>query len=55
MDDDGYCIARELAGGLGAKVSAPNDTLYVSQDGSFYIGRRGNGNMVESTPGKERR
>ncbi len=55
VDDDGNCIAQELADRLGAKVSAPNDMLYVNPDGSFYIGRRGNGSMVEFTPRKERR
>lgn len=55
IDDEGNCIAQELADRLGAKVSAPNDTLYVNPDGSFYIGRRGNGSMVEFTPRKERR
>lgn len=55
IDDKGNCIAQELADRLGAKVSAPNDTLYVNPDGSFYIGRRGNGSMVEFTPRKERR
>lgn len=32
MDDGGNCIAQELADRLGAKASAPNDTLYVNPD-----------------------
>lgn len=55
INNEGNCIAQELADRLGAKVSAPNDTLYVNPDGSFYIGRHGNGSMVEFTPRKERR
>lgn len=55
MDSKGSCIAQELADRLGVKVSAPNDTLYVSPDGSFCVGRHRNGSMVEFTPRKESR
>lgn len=55
IDGDGNCVAQELADSLGVRVSAPNDTLYVNPDGSFYVGRHGNGSMVEFTPRKERR
>jgi hypothetical protein len=55
MDGDGNCVAQELADRLGVTVSAPNDTLYVNPDGSFYVGRHRGGSMVEFTPRRDRR
>ena len=33
-----YCFAEELANALGVKVKAPNDTLYIIENGELYVG-----------------
>lgn len=50
IDDDGNCIAQELADRLGVRVSAPNDTLFVNSDGSMSVGAFGDGGFVEFSP-----
>lgn len=55
IDDKGSCIAQDLADRLGVTVTAPNGTLYVNPDGTFYVGRHGNGSMVAFVPSGERR
>ena len=44
-----------MADRFGVRVSASNDTLCVSPDGSFYVSRHMNGSMVEFAPKEERR
>ena len=48
----GNCFAQLLANELGVKVEAPNKTLYVLFDGSFYIGDCGDGTMKLFYPRK---
>lgn len=36
--DGDYCFAEELANALGVKVKAPNDTLYIVENGELYVG-----------------
>ncbi|NMF26762.1 hypothetical protein HF885_10110 [Olsenella umbonata] len=55
MDSKGSCIAQDLADRLGVTVTAPNGTIYVNPDGTFYVGRHGNGSMVAFVPSGERR
>lgn len=55
IDGKGSCIAQDLADRLGVTVTAPNGTLYVNPDGTFYVGRHGNGSMVAFVPSGERR
>ena len=33
-----YCFAEELANALGVKVKAPNDVLYIVENGEIYVG-----------------
>lgn len=55
IDSKGSYIAQDLADRLGVTVTAPNDTLYVNPDVSLYVGRHGNGSMVELAQREERR
>lgn len=53
--DGGYCFAEELANALGVAVKAPNDTLFIRKDGSFYIGDDRRGKMVMYYPNQKGR
>lgn len=50
-----YCFAEELANALGVDVMAPNDILYVSQNGDLQIGDAGDGCFVVYKPNQRRR
>lgn len=50
VDDDGNCIAQDLADGLGVTVTASNDTFYVIEDGSMRVGDDGSGAFVSFRP-----
>ncbi|MCC6098975.1 MAG: hypothetical protein DUD33_10735 [Coriobacteriaceae bacterium] len=50
IDSKGSCIAQELADRLGVTVTAPNDTLYVVEDGSMRVGDEGRGAFVSFHP-----
>ena len=52
---DEYCFAEELANALGVKVSAPNDLLYFSGNGGFYVGEHGEGKMLSFYPNQRGR
>lgn len=50
IEDDGNCIAQELAERLGVTLTAPNDTLYVIEDGSMRVGDDGSGAYASFHP-----
>ena len=52
---DDYCFAEELANALGVTVKAPNDVLFINENGSFYIGAHRDGKMVNYTPNQRMR
>ena len=52
---DDYCFAEELANALGVRVSAPTDTLYVSEHGNLQVGDYGDGSFVTYEPNRRRR
>ena len=47
---DDYCFAEELANALGVAVKAPNDALYITRNGSMYVGLNRNGRFVDYYP-----
>lgn len=51
-DNTGDCFAQLLANELGVVVEAPNKTIYVNEDGSYFIGRSNDGIMVKFYPRK---
>lgn len=44
-DETGNCFAQLLANELHASVYAPTKKIYVNPNGSFFIGKKGNGEM----------
>lgn len=52
---DDYCFAEELANALGVTVKAPNDVLFINENGGFYIGVHREGKMVNYTPNQRMR
>lgn len=55
QNSDDYCFAEELANALGVTVKAPNDVLFIVEDGSFYVGAHREGKMVLFTPNQRMR
>lgn len=53
--DGEYCFAEELSNSLGVKVKAPDDYLFMREDGSFYVGYDGNGAMRTFSPNERGR
>lgn len=51
-DNTGDCFAQLLANELGVVVEAPNKTIFVNEDGSYFIGRSNEGKMVKFYPRK---
>lgn len=51
-DNTGDCFAQLLANELGVVVEAPNKTIFVNEDGSYFIGRSSEGKMVKFYPRK---
>ncbi len=49
------CFAEELANALNVTVMAPDDVIIFTADGSFYVGREADGDMVMYSPNKMRR
>ncbi|MBR2483177.1 MAG: hypothetical protein IKB53_00335, partial [Oscillospiraceae bacterium] len=54
-EGDSLCFAEELANALGVTVQAPNNTLYIFPNGTFQIGKYGDGAFVEYKPNERRR
>lgn len=52
---DDYCFAEELANALGVKVYAPNDLIFFRKNGTFYIGEKHDGDLIEFKPNERRR
>ena len=52
---DDYCFAEELANALGVKVTAPDDTLYITPQGEMFVRKEGNGSFVLYKPNERRR
>ena len=52
---DSLCFAEELANALGVTVLAPNLPLYISERGTFQVGKYGEGAFVEYNPNERRR
>lgn len=52
---DDYCFAEELANALGVRVSAPTDTLYVSEHGNLQVGDYGDGSFITYEPNRRGR
>lgn len=52
---DDYCFAEELANALGVVVKAPNDTLYITQNGNMYVGITRKGKFVNYYPNQRGR
>ena len=55
VNGDDYCFAEELANTLGVVVKAPNDTLYITQNGRMYVGKDRNGKFVDYYPNQRER
>lgn len=53
--DDSYCFAEELANALNVAVYAPNDLIFITQNGNIYIGEDRKGVFLEYTPNQRRR
>lgn len=56
MDEDGNCFAQRLANAVGVEVIAPNNLLYLHNDGTIHVGSRKykyDGEMVSFYPRKE--
>ena len=51
-ESTGNCFAQLLANEIGIYVSAPTRTLYANHDGSFYVGKKLNGEMKTFFPRK---
>ncbi len=51
-ENTGNCFAQLLANELGENVSAPNKVIYANLDGTFYIGKKKNGEMKPFIPRK---
>ena len=51
-DNTGDCFAQLLANELGVIVEAPNKTIFVNEDGSYFIGKFNEGTMVKFYPRK---
>lgn len=52
---DDYCFAVELANALGVTVKAPNDVLFINEDGKLSVGEFGQGAFVKYVPNQRRR
>ena len=52
---DEYCFAEELSNALGVEVIAPNDVLYVSENGGLQVGDASDGEFVTYKPNQRRR
>ena len=50
-----YCFAEELANALGTVVYAPDDYLYITVDGRYYIGTTRNTKLTAFYPNERRR
>lgn len=53
--DGSYCFAEELANALGVPVRAPNDVLFISQNGVLKVGMVGQGTFKDYIPNHRRR
>ncbi len=51
----GYCFAEELANALNVSVYAPNDLIFITKNGSIYIGEDRKGVFLKYTPNQRRR
>ena len=54
-EGDSPCFAEDLANALGVTVLAPNLPLYISERGTFQVGKYGEGAFVEYKPNERRR
>lgn len=45
IDNTGDCFAQLLANELKTTVEAPTDILWVNFDGTYYVGKKGSGQM----------
>lgn len=52
---DDYCFAEELANALGVTVKAPNDVLFINENGKLSVGEFGQGAFVKYVPNQRRR
>ena len=55
LKDYEYCFAEELANNLGVRVEAPDDLLYISSNGSWYIGMQQSSDLTPYTPNQRGR
>lgn len=53
--DNSYCFAEELANALNVAVYAPNDLIFITQNGNIHIGEDRKGVFLEYTPNQRRR
>ncbi len=54
-DRSQYCFAEELANALGVEVIAPNDLVFIHEDGKLTIGVDGSGYFIKYIPNGKRR
>ena len=52
---DDYCFAEELANALGVTVKAPNDLLYIEENGNMMVGKNGEGKFITYKPNQRGR
>ena len=52
---DEYCFAEELANALGQAVEAPNDKLYIDENGGLRVVLLGDGDFITFEPNERRR
>lgn len=52
---DDYCFAEDLANALGVTVKAPNDVLFINENGKLSVGEFGQGAFVKYVPNQRRR
>lgn len=52
---DEMCFAEELANALGVEVTAPNDLLFIAENGIMMVGKIGQGSFITYKPNERKR
>lgn len=55
QNGDDYYFAEELANALGVEVMAPDDLLYINENGTMSVGLMGQGKFETYKPNQRRR
>ena len=55
QNGDDYYFAEELANALGVTVKAPNDLLYIEENGNMMVGKNGEGKFITYKPNQRGR